>query len=350
MAKSALIIGGTGQIGWAASERLLAAGWDVTVASRSQREAADGARRVILDRENTDELLRLASGRDLVLDTVAYSADHGRQLASLAGRLGSLVVISTVSVYEGTNGGYLDIATGPADFPIYPQPVTEDYPTIDNDEQTYSPKKAAMERVLFATPNLPVSIIRPGAIHGAHSPFLREWYFIKRALDRRERVVLAYDGESRFNPIATANIAELVRLCAEQPGIRALNAVDDEHPTVRQIGETIFGLMEHSAEFITFPGEPRDGMGDSPWAIPRPFTMSMDKARRELGYEPVVTYAQGVEGDIRWMLDAVGRAEQRGQSWQEAFPLMIERYGAGEWFSYAAEDEFAASTTARAAE
>jgi nucleoside-diphosphate-sugar epimerase len=333
--RSALLVGGTGQLGWATAENLLAHGWDVTVASRSGAPGPAGTTALALDREHTKHLLAEADGMDLVLDAVAYTPEHGAQLAQLAGRVGSLVVISTASVYLGDNGSYLDIATGPADFPVFPFPVREDQPTVDNDEPTYSPQKAALERVLLGTPELPVSILRPGAIHGPHGLFLREWFFVKRALDDRPHAVLAYDGESRFGTSATVNVAELVRLCAEQPGVRALNAVDPEVPSVREIGEAVFAVLGHDAELVGMPGEPRDALGGSPWAVPNPLAPSMDLAAQELGYRPVATYAEAVGPAVEWIVAAAA-----GRDWREAFPRMVERYGADEWFPYDLEDDY----------
>lgn len=66
--------------------------------------------------------------------------------------VGALVVISTAAVYEGANGTYLDVVTDPDSYPDYPVPITEDWPTLDNAEQTYSPLKAAMERELLRGP------------------------------------------------------------------------------------------------------------------------------------------------------------------------------------------------------
>lgn len=335
MTKSALIIGGTGQIGWATAENLLTHGWNVTVASRTEGEAPAGARSIPLDREDHDHVRLEADGMDLVVDTVAYTPAHGEQLATLAGTVGSLVVISTASVYTDEQQRYFDVMEGPEDFPAYPVPVTEEQPTIDNSEQTYSPLKAAMERVLLATPGLPVSILRPGAIHGPHSPFPREWFFVKRALDGREHAVLAYDGESVFGTTATANIAELARLCGERPGVRALNAGDIDPPNVRTIGETVFRIMGHDAHLVGMPGPPRDSLGTSPWAVPAPFVMSMDLAREQLGYRPVVTYEQSIQASIEWMLRHLGDGD-----WRTAFPKLVERYGADEWFDYDAEDAY----------
>jgi nucleoside-diphosphate-sugar epimerase len=338
--KSALLIGGTGQIGWASAENLLAHGWDVTVASRTGVAGPEGSRPLALDRENTEDVVARSNGMDLVLDTVAFTPAHGEQLAGLAGRVGSLVVISTASVYLGDNGTYLDVATGAADFPVYPQPVTEDQPTVNNDEQTYSPLKAALERLLLATPDIPVSVLRPGAIHGPHSQFVREWFFIKRVLDNRPRVVLSWNGESRFGTSATVNIAELVRLCAEKPGARALNAADPVTPSTREIAEIVFRLLGHEAEIIGMPGE-REGLGASPWGVPTPFVQSMDRARLELGYTPVASYAEAIAPTIEWFTEAVARAEASGKAFEETFPRYHERYGADSWFPYEAEDEYA---------
>lgn len=341
MTKSALIIGGTGQIGLAAAARLGGAGWAVTVAHRGEHspELPPDVADIRFDRSDTAALLAAARGHDLVLDTVAYDTAHADQLAGLAGHVGSLVVISTGSVYLGRNGSYLDAATDEV-FPDFPVPLTEADATVDNAEQTYSPLKAAMERRLLAAEDLPVSILRPGAIHGPNSPALREWFFIKRVLDGRRRVLLAYDAASRFGTSATANIAELALLCAEQPGRRVLNAVDDEALTVAEIGRAVFDAMGHEAEIRGFAGPPRGDLGASPWGIPNPIVLSMAAAREQLGYQPAVTYAEGLADDIRWVTDAVATAERRGESWEQLFPSIVNRYGAGGWFPYAAEDAF----------
>ncbi|MFC6356393.1 hypothetical protein [Luethyella okanaganae] len=353
MTKNAAIIGGTGQIGVATAQRLARDGWRVELLHRGERTIDprvfefDGTTTRVtthrIDRSDTDALLEATRGRDLVLDTIAYSPVDADQLRLLGGEVGSLVVISTASVYRGKNGGYLDKATGPENFPDYPVPLREDSPLVDNDEQSYSPLKAAVERRLLDDAALPVSILRPGAIHGAHSPMLREWFFVKRALDERPATLLAYDGESRFSTSATANIAELVALCAESPGRRVLNAVDDESLTVAEMGRIVYEVLGHDGEVRGIAGPPTDaGVGASPWALTHPIVMSMERARTELGYRPVVSYTESVEGDIRWALDAVAAAESAGRTWREAFPALVARYGANEWFPYDAEDAYLA--------
>jgi nucleoside-diphosphate-sugar epimerase len=335
MAQSALIIGGTGQLGRAIATALGNAGWEVTVAGRGQREQPDAAHQevLVLDREDTDALQRAARGRDLVVDTVAFTPDHARQLSGLD--VGGLLVISTAAVYEGSNGSYLDIVTGPDSYPDYPVPIDEDWPTVDNAEATYSPQKAAMERVLLEGPR-PVSILRAGAVHGPHSVALREWYFIQRALDRRFRVPLAWDGRGRFHPASTANVAALALACAQTGGTHVLNAVDGDCPTDAEIGRAVFEVLDHEADLVTFSGPPQEHVGASPWSTPKPFVLSMTRAEQEVGCRSL-SYRATLEADVVWAVDAVRRAEQRGGSWRDVFPDLVS-WGAEQWFDYEAED------------
>ena len=343
--RTAMIIGGTGQIGTAAARRLALDGWSVLIAHRGEH-SGDAAladldvTAIRLDRNDTDALLDHARGHDLVLDTVAYEPSHGDQLAQLTGEIGSLVVISTGSVYTGANGGYLDIATGPEDFPDYPIPLRETDETIHNEESTYSPRKAAPERHLLAAENLPVSILRPGAIHGPFSPALREWYFIKRALDDRSRVVLSDNGGNRFSTSATVNIAELVSLCAEQPGRRILNAVDEDNLSVAEIAQTVFDVLERDVDVVSFSGPPVGNLGSTPWSVAHPLIMSMAAATVELGYRQPTTYASAVVDAIDWAVREMELARRRDESWERVFPTLAARAQADGWFDYAAEDAF----------
>ncbi|MFF1571556.1 NAD-dependent epimerase/dehydratase family protein [Leifsonia sp. NPDC058292] len=343
--RTAMIIGGTGQIGAAAARRLALDGWSVLIAHRGQRSGntalADlDVTTIRLDRDDTAALLDKARGHDLVLDTVAYEPRHADQLAQLAGDVGSVVVISTGSVYTGANGGYLDIVTGPDDFPDYPIPLRESDATVDNRKHTYSPLKAAMERRLLQAEDLPVSILRPGAIHGPFSPALREWFFIKRALDHREHVVLSDGGTNRFSTSATVNIAELVALCGEQPGRRILNAVDEDNLSVAEIARTVFELMGSEVDIAAFPGAPVENVGSTPWTVAHPLVMSMAAATVELGYRQPMSYRDAVAGAIRWAVQEVDVAERRDETWQTVFPSMAARAEADGWFDYVAEDAF----------
>jgi nucleoside-diphosphate-sugar epimerase len=249
------------------------------------------------------------------------------------GELGSLVIISTASVYLVQNVTWLDAAPADDDFPRLAVPVTEQHPIVTAEVEGYSPQKAALERALWAIDGLPVTIMRPGAIHGPGSPALREWYFIKRALDGRRQVPLVDAGASRFATSATVVIAELVRLAAEHPARRVLNAVDEPTPSVLEIGQAVFAHLGHEAEFVAVDRGPEDTVGYTPWSVPVPVVLSMQAAVDELGYVPLGSHRDTIGPAIDSMLAAVAEAD-----WRERFPGLT-RYGAEEWFDYAAEDE-----------
>lgn len=336
MTRTAFVLGATGQIGHAAVNALLADDWDVTAASRgrSRNPIPDGARTVTVDRADTPALdAAIGDGFDVLVDTVAFTAEHGRQIHGLAGRIGSAVVISTGAVYTDTDGH----ALGGEVFPNFPTEVPETQPTSDPTLGGYGPDKVALENELLAAGSeLPTTLLRAGTIHGRHSAIPREWYFVKRALDRRPVRILAHGGASVFHPIAAVNLGELVRLAAHRPGSRVLNAGDPNPPTASEIGRAIGEVMGHLPEEILLDGPPIGTVGDSPWTMPGSFVMDMGKAARELGYEPVTDYASSLADTVAWLTEVTA-----GEDWRKVLPG-TELLGGEAMFDYAAEDAWLA--------
>ncbi|MEV5095403.1 NAD-dependent epimerase/dehydratase family protein [Streptomyces rochei] len=341
----AVVLGATGQIGRVAVGALARDGWEETAVSRGGgRDAGwpEGVRVVRADREDDAALAAaVGDGCDVLVDMVAFGRAHARQLVSLAGRVGSAVVISSVSVYEDDQGRNFDTQAEPDGFPEYPVPVTENQRTVRPGDASYSTRKAALERDLLAAGDrLPVTLLRAGAIHGPYCRTPRELYFVKRNLDGRRRRVLAYGGASRFHPASVHNIAELIRLAAPRPGTRVLNAVDPEAPTVAEIAAAIDAVMGVETEDVLLDGPPAPGgVGGTPWSVPVPVVCDMTEAGRQLGYRPVVRYAETLPETVAFI-------EERlvGRDWREAYPKMFENYG--DLFDYAAEDAWPAARRA----
>jgi len=213
MTRHALIVGGTGQIGRAVAGELLDQGWRVTLSSRGGRPAPDelvarGAAVVSMDREQAGELAKaLADGADAVIDTIAYGDEHAEQLLAVQESVGAFVVISSCSVYRDVAGRTLDEAAENG-FPDFPEPIRESQPTVEPGPETYSTRKRALELRLLDNAHRPVTIVRPCAIHGPYSSHPREWWFVKRMLDRREVIPLAYRCQSalKFDPLSASKI------------------------------------------------------------------------------------------------------------------------------------------------
>lgn len=337
MPGTAFVLGGTGQIGRAVVHRLNEAGWDVTVGSRGERTVAGAVQHVRLDRTEPGALAAaLDDGFDALIDVIPLRIEDADELLEAAGRIGSVIAVSSASVYSDDEGRTLDESETPQDLPHFPVPISEGHRTVVPDRDTYSTRKAAIERVLLDGPT-PTTILRPCAVYGPGGTFLREWYFVKRHIDRRSVVVLAGGGTSVFHTTATQNLAELIRLAAEQPCDRILNCGDPDPPNVLEISRAIGTAVGAGWDELLLPGYPTswDEPGMTPWSGPRSVVLDMRRAEDELGYRPVTSYAEAVKPVCEWLLETT-----RSRDWREALPGSTRALATS--FDYASEDALAA--------
>jgi nucleoside-diphosphate-sugar epimerase len=328
-ARRAFVIGGTSCVGGAIDRALADAGWDVTVAAR---HAGQGNDVVVLDRDE-DGALEVANGFDLLVDVIPFEAAHAEQLLALD--VGAIVAISSASVYADEQGRTLDEAQGVDDFPDFPVPIPETQPTVEPGDETYSTKKAKLERILLENGRVPAVVVRPCAIYGRGDRMAREWFFVKRALDRRPYVVLTNRGAGHFHTTAAENIGELVRLLAAQPRTDVFNCGDPDPPTVLEIARAGGETAGHRFTEVLLP-EPggRGEVGQTPWSAPKPLLVDMAKAERELGYRPKTTWADALPRQVEWLIEAT-----RDRDWREVLPRGAEYLK----FDYEAEDELVRS-------
>ena len=148
---------------------------------------------------------------------------------------------------------------------------------------------------------------------------------MKRILDGRRRIPLAWRGESRFHTSATVNIAELIRVVLDAPATRVLNAADPEALSVAEIGRTIAATYGVELELVLLDGAPHKRVGATPWSGPLPLIADMSRAAA-LGYQPVATYQQAVGA-------ACKSAEALAKAGVPFAPYLATM------FDYAAEDE-----------
>ncbi len=165
MEKSAFVLGASGQVDRAVMSALVRDGWQVRAGSRSVHEWPEGVEGVLVDREIDASLVTaLARGADVLVDCVAYTDTHARQVLACEGLTGSAIVLSSVSVYADSSGRTLDEAQGCDDFPEFPPAVPESHTRVRPSGRTYSTRKVAMEDVLLsAGAAVPVTVLRPRA-------------------------------------------------------------------------------------------------------------------------------------------------------------------------------------------
>jgi nucleoside-diphosphate-sugar epimerase len=342
MLRHAFVIGGTGQIGRAVAAELLDSGWHVTLSCRGTRPRADdliarGAVIATIDREEPGALKKvLATGADAVVDTIAFTEGHADQLLEIEGSIGTFVVISSAGVYRDDAGRTLGDA-GRTGFPEFPNPIKESQSTVEPGPEAYSTRKVALERRLLDQATTPVTILRPCAIHGPYSIDPREWWFVKRMLDGRRLIPLAYRGQSRFHTSAVANIAALIGTALDNPGTRILNVADPRALSVAEIGASISRHLGYEGTILPVNVGDEKGnaaVGSTPWSVPALFTLDTTAATA-LGYTPATTYEDAVARTCDWLV------AQSGKDWKTQFPGLAKY--PGELFDYATEDSFLTS-------
>ncbi|MGB8196492.1 MAG: NAD-dependent epimerase/dehydratase family protein [Acidimicrobiales bacterium] len=303
----ALIIGGTGAIGRATAQRLLAAGWHVDVtgrdASHMPSELVDaGGRFISAERHHAHELaVAYGAGADLLVDCICFSAADAALTLPMVRDATSTVMISSKAVYVDADGSHSN-STRP---PRFDGPVKESQPTLAPGTMDYhapggyGPNKVAAEHVLLES-GAPVSVLRPSKVHGVGASPPREWHFVKRVLDGRRDVVLAGHGEGTDHPSAAVNIASLIETCAAQPGRRVLNSADPDAPTGLEISRTIANHFDHEWREVLLDDDAPSGLGWHPWDRRPPVVLDVTAARA-LGWQPVGDYAETVRRELEWL-------------------------------------------------
>jgi nucleoside-diphosphate-sugar epimerase len=169
-----LILGGTVFLGRALAAHAVAAGDEVTCASRGKSGVVpDGAELVRVERDAPDGLAPLAGREfDAVID-VARRPSHVRgALAALAGRTGHWSFISTGSVYANT----AQIGTPPDLTPLV-EPAPADVDDSDVAGMEYYGRLKVVCEQLVGESGLPAVINRAGLIVGPEDPSDRFTYW-----------------------------------------------------------------------------------------------------------------------------------------------------------------------------
>lgn len=329
--KKALVFGASGQIGAAVAAELACHGWSVDAVTRGGRglpfPAPEGVRLLQMQDDRAAVIRAKAGGYDGVFDPLCYDEAGASDLLSVGGNVGSFCVVSTASVYSDSAGRSLESADE-SGFPAFPDYISENQPTVPPG-QGYSAGKVAMERRLRQS-SVPVSILRPAAVHGVGARHPREWWFVKRLLDGRKVIPVTYGGLSVFHTSSVQGIASLARLCLERRLAHTLNVADPVALNVREIGMAIGRTL--GLDFSFYPVDDLatdlDHVGSTPWSAETPLRLDVSLAR-SLGWDGGPTYESRLPALCDWLL-------QHRHDWQAAFPV-FQRYG-HDPFDYQGED------------
>lgn len=327
MARSALLIGGTGPTGPAIAAGLEARGYDLTILHSGRHEVREVARfRHVHGDVFSEEGLRTALGEG-TFDVVIASYGRLRSVAEvLKGRAGHLLSIGGAPVYHGF---FEPAVYWPPGLPV---PAREDAELATEDEDGKSYRISRTETLLFAA-HPDATHFRYPYVYGPRQLAPREWCVVRRILDGRPFIILPDDGLTLIPFGYVENLAHAVLLAVDHPEAskgEVFNCGDDERLTIRQVVEIAADELNHHWEILSMPAD---------LALPaRPLMMNYctthrmvdtSKLRQLLGYRDVVPARHAVRLTARWLAD--NRPEPGG----------YEESALQDPFDYRAEDTLA---------
>lgn len=319
-----MVTGATGFLGGAIARQLVADGVSVVGLGRNEAKGRalqeGGVEFKNCELSEVKQLRSAFEGVDTVIHSAALSSPWGRRRAFISANvdgtrnvldacadnsIGRLVHISSPSVYFSHEDG---------------RDVTEDRPYADPPSNHYAESKILAEKLVHGRPDISTITIRPRAIFGPGDTTI-----LPRIIDslQRKKLPIIGDGENEANLTFIDNAVAGTILAATADDSfsgRVYNLTDGEavklwaiieevcelldlpKPARRISINTAFraaGVIEWIHRWLLFGAEPRLTRY-SVTVVARTQTLSIDAARRDLGYAPEISTAEGLRRFVAW--------------------------------------------------
>jgi nucleoside-diphosphate-sugar epimerase len=299
-----VIIGGTGHIGTYLAPRLVEAGHQVAVISRSQRQPyqphAAWKQVEMIVKEREVEEARGAFGKfvlslepDAVIDLICFKIDSARQLVSaLKGQVQHFIHCGTIWIYG----------------PSSQVPASEDQPRRPFGD--YGIQKAAIETYLLKEARVhgfPATLLHPGHIVGpGWAPVNPAGNFnqaVFTRLARGEELALPNLGMETVHHVHADDVAQAFVAALDHRSAalgESFHVVSPAAITLRGYAEAVAAWFGQTPQLKFLPWEEWRGLNTpedaaSTWDhIAHSPNASIDKARRLLGYQPRYSSLQAV--------------------------------------------------------
>jgi len=306
------VVGATGHVGGYLVPRLVLAGHDVVAVSRGTsapyREHAAWAsvERVQLDREAGDAdgsfgraIAELRA--DVVVDLICFTPASA---------------LSLVEALRGSGTVLLHCGTIWVHGPSVEVPVTEEARRTPVGE--YGTQKAEIERLLLAESRRPggvqCAVLHPGHITGPGWPMINPVgnldLDVWEALAAGREVVMPGLGLETVHHVHADDVAQAFQRAVERPAQAAgesFHIVSERAVTLRGLAEQVarsFGQETYLtfASFEDFRAQRSPESAEASWEhLSRSHSMSIDKARRLLGYAPRWTSVEAILEGLEWL-------------------------------------------------
>jgi nucleoside-diphosphate-sugar epimerase len=327
-----LVTGATGLLGSHLAERLVAEGERVRALVRpgSRTEFLDDLGVEIIRGDLTDQAACAAalSGTARVFHCAAKVGDWGTWPEFQTGCIDATSLLAQAAARAGVER-FVHISSTSA----YGHPPDQTTP-IDETAALgqnvwmldyYTRSKVDCERVLWRiaeTGSLPLTVIRPSWLFGERDRttvprFIREF--------GRDRMLIVGKGDNPLSAVYAGVVAEAAMLAARDPGScgEAYNITSQGRITQREFLDLFadaFGVprvrrhvryrlafaggfvLEMQGRLLKRPSPPRVTRYGA-WLLGRRLEYSTEKAQKQLGWQPSISYRDSIERTVKWFQD-----------------------------------------------
>lgn len=303
-----VVIGATGHVGTFLIPRLVRAGHDVVAVSRGLREpyvpdeAWREVQRAALDRDALAAAFPAAIADfkpDAVIDMTCFTRESAQQLVEgLRGRTDLLLHCGTIWVHGSATA----------------VPISE--ADVRGPFGDYGTWKAEIEDLLLAESELRCTVLRPGHITGPGWPMINAVGNLDLEVWRRlaagKPVTMPNFGLETVHHVHADDVAQAFQLALEHADVavgNAYNVVSPRAMTLRGIATGVAGWFGRDADlrfvpFAQFRAMTSAELADASYEhIVRSHSMSIEKARTQLGYAPRYTTLQAIADGLAWLVE-----------------------------------------------
>ena len=299
----ALVLGGSVFVGRRLVERLVTEGHQVAVLNRGVTPTAlpAGVEHLVADRTDMEAMSRVLAGRewDAILDVsgfvmVAGGGDIAGLLDLVDGSVGHYVYVSSIMAYDQSQLGVF--------------PWHEELDIDRSGPRSYGGFKAMVESAMLTrhgATGFPVTVVRPAAIYGpCNNIYDMETPMFLRLIQRRP-ILLPHGG---LVTGSYGHVDDLCRMMVDMIGVDAakgevFNATAEAVTTSHYVA-TLAAIVGVEADVVMVPDDRPEGFPSGVYGhlfgSRHHAVLSMDKARRLLGYEPELGFEDGHRHTYDW--------------------------------------------------
>lgn len=304
--KNILIIGGTRNVGYFLSQRLIAEGHRLTILNRGVTpvDLPDSVHRLICDRTDARQMHRAVANRDFdaVIDMALYKEQEAETVVDLfRGRVDHYIAISSGQVYLVRDGASRPYVESDYDGELIPEPERNTY---DHEEWLYGMGKRGIEDTLYraeAAGDFPVTTLRLPMVNSERDSFRRLYGYILRVQDGGP-VLVPQTPNHPLRHVYGGDVVNVV-MALLQNGTgkgRAYNVSQDETLSIDDFLHLLGEVMGKKPDIRYIERETLEGRGFLPDCSPfsdlwmSELDNTLSKAELGIAYTPVRAYLERI--------------------------------------------------------